>query len=510
MDDSKTLPTTYLAPHKVGRTPHPRIFRRSFGCGHLDEFIELRVLDDGEEVHNVISVHQFLQHNQVPNSLPNYYNARCLRCAKRAKEKDDADLKVRIKRTIGAYQAATESIRVDEQGEEKIGGFDGVLERYKNGEKGKGSELHARVLEEEHLDYRRECQERAMIFPGKWISVPVRRVWNWPIQTTGEAKSKSPMRRLPHQLDDKDSKTLQSAYNAARRDIQCSKIHASERSLRARTEDVVAGYQQDLELQEASDREDLLVMRAEINHSRGGSATPERRSAFVEHLFDRYASPFDESLGPPFVNQRKYELSHPPPVEPRREFLASLQRRSSAASKASAISESWSKNFRRLRVDAQRSTSVKKTEPDSDSLDWACQTSLAVQAGRISMESVSKLSHSMAERVIMQDKVPEGRRNTYSSTSSPYGAVTSTTARYSDGTQREIAVRLRSEAIVGAARGSGSDHPARLLASVEIASRGKMHRRDSAQTKGSADLNKDLPALPAQDAAKKEREVKAV
>ena len=510
MGDSKVSPTTYLVPHRASRAPHPRIFRRSYGCGHLDEFIELRVIDDGEEVHNIISVDQFLQNTQVFNSLPSYYDARCLRCAKRAKEKGDAGLKVRVKRTVGAYRAATECTEIDEQGEEKIGGVDGVLERYKTGEKGEGRELHARVPKEEYLDYRRECQEKAMVWPGKWISVPVRRVWNWPIQSTGEAKAKDPTRRLPRRLDNKDNETLQSTYDAARRNTQCSKIHASARSLRVRTENVVAGYQQDPELREASDREDLLVMRAEIDHTREGSAIPERRSAIVEHLFDRCASPFDESLSPPFVNQRKYELSHSPPAESRKESLSSLRCRSSAASEAYAISESWSKNFRRLRVDAQRSASVKKTELDSDSPDWACRTSLAVEAGRISMESVSKLSHSMVERVIMQDKVLEGRRNTYSSTPSPYGAVTSTAARYSDGTQRAIAVRLCSGAIVEATRGSGSGHPARLLASVEIASRGRMHRRDSAQTKGSAGLNKDLPALPAQDAAKKEREVKAV
>lgn len=130
-------------------------------------------------------------------------------------------------------------------------------------------------------------------------------------------------------------------------------------------------------------------IQANSHRINSSSTSSGRVSAFVEHLNDQYAPPFDESSNPPLVDLQDHK--HPHPAPPKKKPLNFMQRRKSVSSQASKPAGSLTRNFRKLRLDLQHSTKLaSKRISGSDSPDWACRTSLAIEAGRISMDSVSK------------------------------------------------------------------------------------------------------------------------
>ncbi|KAF2622627.1 hypothetical protein BU25DRAFT_462730 [Macroventuria anomochaeta] len=234
-------------------------------------------------------------------------------------------------------------------------------------------------------------------------------------------------------------------------------------------------------------------------------------SVVVEHLIDQYASPFDDLSDPPLVDL-KYTHPRPSPTVPKRGPLHFMKRRNSTPTRTSTRSKPASRNFRKLRLDVQQSdVSIKKTEPGSDSPEWACQTSLAIEAGRISMDNVSlrsrestSLNHiskamrspiktlSTGHRKV-QSAGTRGRRNTYPSPSSEYSLALSTSGRHSEGAMQ-------------AAQREGAVHQTGRLEGMEKALGKEPSRRDSAQVASPMDLNKSLPALPSQESGKEGEE----
>lgn len=70
-------------------------------------------------MYNLITIETFEEAGRPYGSLPAYQQARCLNCAKAAKEKDERDPKVRPKRVLGTYQAIS-----------TMTGFEGVLKKH--------------------------------------------------------------------------------------------------------------------------------------------------------------------------------------------------------------------------------------------------------------------------------------------------------------------------------------------------------------------------------------------
>lgn len=170
-----------------------------------------------------------------------------------------------------------------------------------------------------------------------------------------------------------------------------------------------------------------------------------------------------------------------------------MKRRSSISTRRSTKSGPISTNFRKLGIDVHSTRFIKKTELDSNSSDWACRTSLAIEAGKISMDSVSKQSwESMESKHIAEAmRSPEERRNTYHSPSGERNPASPPYARRSEGAPQAL-------------RTSATQDPGRL-AVMEIVSMGKVSsKHDSAQVAPGMDLNKSLPALPLQKSEEEE------
>ncbi|KAF9698646.1 hypothetical protein EKO04_003669 [Ascochyta lentis] len=167
---------------------HPQMFRRTFRCGHPDEFIEIR-RNDGQRVHNLVTLALFQRQNQACSNGLEFTVARCLDCARKVKEEDDKDASVLLKRSIGAYRAGASSKLVSKSGTPYRNGFDDVLERYRLRDGKSVSKMpHRRVSEQEHQTFRLEAQAQAQS-TGKLVAIPSKRICNVPILRADEDKS---------------------------------------------------------------------------------------------------------------------------------------------------------------------------------------------------------------------------------------------------------------------------------------------------------------------------------
>lgn len=224
--------------------------------------------------------------------------------------------------------------------------------------------------------------------------------------------------------------------------------------------------------------------------------------AFAENWIDQYASPLLDAHNPSLLDVKsKDQRTDPGPSK--RGPMNFVRRRSSTSTRPPSKSESLSRNFRKLRLDLQRSArSISKTEPTSESPDWACRTSLAIEAGRISMDSVDMRNQELVpsndislstgnrsritstERKYVRSDGLRERGNTYTPPSTEYDTVLSTLDSYSEGTlhfMRRPRVTHRSGRLEGMKMTLGE---------------GSSARHDSAQTAVSRDLDNHLPALP--------------
>lgn len=113
-----------------------------------------------------------------------------------------------------------------------------------------------------------------------------------------------------------------------------------------------------------------------------------KEAALIEYMIGEYASLVDSVLDLGCVDTR-YERPRAAPAVPKRDPPVSLKQRGGIATKVSTRSDPVSRNFRRLRLDIQHSNrSECRSQSDQDSPDWACRTSLAIEAGNIRMNGI--------------------------------------------------------------------------------------------------------------------------
>ncbi|KAF2621851.1 hypothetical protein BU25DRAFT_426120 [Macroventuria anomochaeta] len=417
-------------PRENGHAADLQIFRRTFDCGHLDEFIEVRLLEGGEKLHNINTLEVFKEYNRAEN-CPVNIKARCLNCARKAKDEDDRDQRVRPKKTLGAYQAGTSSTYARKTGIIPQGGFEGILERYRcSNSQGTAVKPHPRVSEEAYRAHRLEVKAEAAAFPGKWLAIPARRV-------------ESAIHRRMSRLFEENNEPLQSNINGDNGSAQSGVLPQT------RKDGESSGLCSELEMVEGKDTGDVTMIKAEIDPAKGtncfflalpsksederfrpvamnrqrklldaadfigknsdgtpssramelhcpqtanSSASSARESAVMEDLVDQYALHLENDFDPALVDTR-YEKPRPVPAVPKKGPLDCIKRRSNTSPRAS-------RNFRRSRLDTPHSArSVEIMELGNESPDWACQTSLAIEAGRISMDSVS-----MQDRELISSK----------------------------------------------------------------------------------------------------------
>ncbi|KAJ4994389.1 hypothetical protein SVAN01_00218 [Stagonosporopsis vannaccii] len=532
------------------RVPCPQIFHRTFVCGHPDEFIEVRSVN-GEKVHNLISSDVFVEYSRAGNR-PTYIEARCLNCAKKAKDNDDNDSSVQPKRTLSAYRSGTSStysriIRKDLQD-----AFEGTMgrDRWSSGQV-KIAELHARVSEEDHQAYRHEILKEAVRSSGKWLALPVRRVTNMTVQTTSEFDIGARIKDTTHPLDNEDTAVSQATIDAKKICASVDGLHYHQTgSMSSRflfgSETKEAVHTKDAIFLEATpDIVDKVDGRSSRNISRGKdenfpldaertyslpgpdisqqcqpsnggdsiedtgevispsgiaerSALLRRQSAFAEKVIEQ---PFDDSVVLS-AGQTKYETPRSAPCVPRRSTLGSKERRSNATTRASMHPEFGSKHVRKLSLELfQSARSSGKRESDSQSPDWACRTSLAIEAGRISMDNGGKQSQKSVSSKYSSEAGPNSSELT-SVGRSRKEAAESRVRHESQPTISDECSPVPSTldicsggALQAVQRASTTRSARKPKGSVMIRNRGQS-KRHRAQVISSIDLNKSLPALP--------------
>jgi hypothetical protein len=511
MTDSAFPSTLHARSDNEGNELRPEMFRRAFGCGHPEEFIQVRRDDEGNQIHNLITLEVFEDISRRFGSLPVYHQARCLNCAKAAKEQDDKNPERRLKRTLGTYQAVS-----------SLTGFGGVLKRHRDSYDKDTVQPHRRVSEAEHHDHRLDMQEKAVECAGNWLAVPARRVRNMPIRTNGAVgpatRPQEPTYTNKSSETNRHANTVHFVSQCATRamkglaEISHGNLPTPQRtdgSFRTAAANTISSSASRLERQRRlakiakSDKLDLAATKSngvlvdhvtEAHHPQDTPGVVSPGDLYeMERCNDYHGSPLEalSSLG---LTSQKFEQPRPAPIvpstpiSPKKGALDFIRRRSSTSTRGPSRSPSMSMNFRKLGIDVHTARSTKQRDLDSDSPDWACQTSLAVEAGRVSMDSVSKRSWESKESKHTAEPThdPVDRRNTYPSPAGDRSLTSPRCARHSEGAPRA----LRASA---ARKHEG-------LAGMEIPSPQKeFSRHGSTQSAPAVNLNKSLPALPPQD-----------
>jgi hypothetical protein len=241
---------------------------------------------------------------------------------------------------------------------------------------------------------------------------------------------------------------------------------------------------------------------AECHRAANTPALFARESALIDNLIAEYASLSDGDFDPSLIDTR-YERPRAVPAVPEKYLLDSMKQRSSISTRALLKSKPVSRNFRRLRLDIQHSNRlIYKTQSDQESPDWACRTSLAIEAGKFSMDSVythrrdSKLRHILEairsptktyspDRRRVQSFGLGGKETTYSAPSCRHIVAHPAAGRHSEGALQLV---LR----------ANSDLPVGNLEGMEIKIGQEPLRHDFLQAASPVDLNKSLPPLPVQ------------
>ncbi|ENH98630.1 hypothetical protein COCC4DRAFT_155273 [Bipolaris maydis ATCC 48331] len=185
----------------------------------------------------------------------------------------------------------------------------------------------------------------------------------------------------------------------------------------------------------------------------------EKESALIGYLITKYASLTDSAFNSSLIDTR-YERPRAAPAPPKRDLIDSVEQRGSISVEASTKSEPVSKNFRRLRLDIQHSNRlIRKSRSDQHSPDWACRTSLAIEAGSILTDSAHTYSGFSTPKHILdairspakiflpgrkrvQSLGPGEKQTTYSPSFSRHSWTHPTTNRYSEGTLQRVPINL--------------------------------------------------------------------
>ena len=239
----------------------------------------------------------------------------------------------------------------------------------------------------------------------------------------------------------------------------------------------------------------VLSTRATDSECRRTASSPTlfaEEFAFIDHLMAEYASPVDSGSDPDPMNTRYEQPRASPaiPTVPKRGSLDSMKPRSSISTGALTEFKPLSRNFRRLRLDIQNANQpVYGTQSGQESPDWACQTSRAIEAGRISMDSICMYKRDRKPRYIWEamrsptETCLPGPRRVQSLGpgwgDSDYSAPAS---RHSEGALQ--LVRTNAARRIGKAGG------------MQARIRRESRRHDCVQAALPVDLNKSLPALP--------------
>jgi hypothetical protein len=224
-------------------------------------------------------------------------------------------------------------------------------------------------------------------------------------------------------------------------------------------------------------------------------------SAFIEELIADYSSLFD---GPSErgLADTGYERTRAAPDVPKGESLDTEKHQSTVSIKALTGSQPFSRNFRKLRLDLQQPIqSICKTK-DQHSPDWACRTSLAIEAEAISLRNAGRHRRDSMPRHIVeamrsptktrladgrrvQSLGPPGKKTIYARPASKHGFAYPAASRHSEG-----ALRLE--------RGADAALSVEELGDWGVAIRREPLKTLCVQVASPVDLNKSLPALPLQ------------
>ncbi|EMD86738.1 hypothetical protein COCC4DRAFT_62939 [Bipolaris maydis ATCC 48331] len=125
----------------------------------------------------------------------------------------------------------------------------------------------------------------------------------------------------------------------------------------------------------------------------------EKEFAIIERMIEEYASLADSALSMGCVDMG-YERPRAAPAVPKRDLPDSPKQRGVMLTKVSTKPKPVPRKFRRLCLNIQHPNQPRyRSQSNQASPDWACRTSLAIEAGKISMNDVyahsakSKLNH---------------------------------------------------------------------------------------------------------------------
>lgn len=475
------------------------MFRRRFQCGHPDEFIEAIRNYDGERVHNLATFATFEAIRRHYGGLPAYTQARCLNCAKVAKEKDDLSPEVRRKKTLGTYQVVFTSTEPED-----------VLTRYRYSADRGSVQPHARVSEAEHYVHRIDMLRKAVNSADNWVAIPARRVQNVPVRMKAAARLAPRRRELSifeedngadglketdycksesiveavetiHELSESQHSSnvgsIDESYHMAA--VKCENSSTARRA--RHTAILAAGVTQSQPSLIAADGEEVRAEDA-ISLITSHESHVGRHNAYHESSLDALS---DLNLTGPEVEERRPALAIPSvSSSPKKGALYFIRRRSSTSAWGLSRSASRKMEFRKLGIDFQPTISFGKTDLDSDSPDWACQTSRAIEAGRVSMESVNQQGRELMKSKHVPQERSTGRRNTYPLPAGDRSPVSPLHVRHSEGAPQALRVN--------------ASHRHGRLVGMEITSPKETSKHDNTQGALVVDLNKRLPALPSQ------------
>ncbi|RYO11541.1 hypothetical protein AA0111_g12773 [Alternaria arborescens] len=436
MADFTDAPAPHGRLRKDGHEANPRMSRRGSVCGHPGEFIGLWKIESKNQRHSAIGFESFQEHGRAENCAVDI-EARCLDCATERKDMGDKDQTVPPQRTLESHQAGTYA---GETGTTSPGGLDDVLKRHTcSRHQGTVTKPYPPVFEEKHQAHCLEVEAETGTCPDKWLAIPTTRPWNTTPHTAGHMG--------------------------------------------------LGGYQRSVS----------ALSGNEACHPTTDSPAPFAGvSAFIDHLIAEYASPVNSGCDPDPVDTKYEQPRAAPavptvPTVPKRDLLDSTTLWSSISTGALTKSGPVSRNFRRLRLDIQSShPSIHRTQSGQESPDWACQTSRAIEAGRISMDSICMRTQDSTPRHILEAMrsptetcLPDRRRVQSFGPGREESNYSAPFSRHSEGALQLV-------------RGANAARRVREPGGMEGRIGREPLRHDCVQVALPIDLNKSLPALPLQ------------
>lgn len=130
--------------------------------------------------------------------------------------------------------------------------------------------------------------------------------------------------------------------------------------------------------------------RVATEHYRTPRSQPpfEKEFAIIEHMIAEYDSLVDSALSMGCVDMR-YERPRAAPAVPKRDLPDSPKQRGVILTKVSTKPKLVPRSFRRLRLNIQHPNQSRyRSQSNQASPEWACRTSLAIEAGKIGIDDV--------------------------------------------------------------------------------------------------------------------------